>query len=75
MYRLVARLMTSALVTEAEGNDSAAHPGLARKYYTLTQRGRNALAAEARRLRRAVVIGVVDDVMQNDFREEPQELV
>jgi DNA-binding PadR family transcriptional regulator len=57
MYRVLARLMTAGLVTEArpEGAPSP-HPGLARKYYALTARGRAALAAETRRLKRAVTV-------------------
>src|ERR1051325_8109151 len=50
MYRAIARLMTPGLVIETEGEDAETpHPGLARKYYALTPRGRAALAAEARR--------------------------
>jgi PadR family transcriptional regulator PadR len=56
MYRVIARLMTSGLVTEADGEDSAPHPGLARKYYALTARGRAALAAEARRMKDAAAV-------------------
>jgi DNA-binding PadR family transcriptional regulator len=52
LYRVVARLMTSGLVNETDpAEPSAPHPGLARKYYGLTTRGRAALAAESRRLR------------------------
>ena len=56
MYRVIARLMTAGLVTETEPNDPTPHPGLARKYYTLSARGRAALAAEARRLKGAAAI-------------------
>jgi PadR family transcriptional regulator PadR len=57
MYRVLARLMTAGLVTEAEPQDTPSpHPGLARKYYALTARGRAALAAEARRLTSAAVL-------------------
>jgi DNA-binding PadR family transcriptional regulator len=55
MYRIIARLMTSGFVVEAKG-DSDPHPGLARKYYALTARGRAALAAEARRQKNAAAI-------------------
>jgi PadR family transcriptional regulator, regulatory protein PadR len=52
MYRVIARLLTSGLVIETEPEESPSpHPGLARKYYALTVRGRAALAAEARRLK------------------------
>jgi len=57
LYRVIARLMASALVREAEpAGTPAPHPGLERKYYALTRTGRNALAAEARRLKRSVAI-------------------
>src|SRR5215471_6739352 len=54
LYRVIARLMTSGLVRETEPDDAAEpHPGLARKYYALSARGRAALAAEAGRLKAA----------------------
>ncbi len=52
LYRVLARLMTWGLVTEAEpAEQTAPHPGRARKYYDLTANGRGMLAAEARRQR------------------------
>jgi PadR family transcriptional regulator PadR len=52
LYRVIARLMTSGLVTETDPPSGAPpHPGLARRYYALTAAGRRALAAEARRLK------------------------
>jgi DNA-binding PadR family transcriptional regulator len=57
MYRVIARLITSRLVIETEPDDSPPpHPGLARKYYALTPRGRTALATEARRLKGAATV-------------------
>ena len=57
MYRVIARLMTSGLVTETEPDDETPpHPGHARKYYELTARGRTALGAEARRLKRTAAV-------------------
>ena len=56
LYRVIARLLTSGLVSEAELDDSPPHPGLARKYYVLNAAGRIALAAEARRLKHAAAI-------------------
>ena len=56
MYRVIARLMTSGLVTETNPQDDTPHPGLARKYYALNARGRAGLAAEARRLKGAATI-------------------
>src|SRR5882672_8435517 len=57
LYRVFARLITSGLVAEAEPTRSAPpHPGLARKYYALTARGRAALATEARRLKATAAV-------------------
>jgi DNA-binding PadR family transcriptional regulator len=57
MYRVIARLMTAGLVIETEPrNAPPPSPGLARKYYTLTPRGRTALATEARRLKLAAAV-------------------
>jgi DNA-binding PadR family transcriptional regulator len=56
LYRVVARLMTSGFVIETAPKDSTPHPGLARKYYALTAKGRATLAAEARRLKRSAAI-------------------
>jgi DNA-binding PadR family transcriptional regulator len=56
LYRVIARLLTSGLVTETELDESPPHPGLARKYYALNVAGRAALAAEARRLKHAAAI-------------------
>ena len=57
LYRVIARLITSGLVSEARPDDDAPpHPGLARRYYRLTASGRRALAAEARRLKAAATL-------------------
>jgi PadR family transcriptional regulator, regulatory protein PadR len=57
MYRVIARLMNTGLVDEAEPAERVdPHPGLARKYYALTAAGRAALQAESRRLRDAVTL-------------------
>ena len=57
MYRVIARLMTSGFVVETEPDEAPApSPGLARKYYALTARGRTALANEARRLKHAAAV-------------------
>lgn len=51
LYRVVARLMTAGLVTEAHpDHPPPPHPGHARRYYRLTASGKRALAAEAHRL-------------------------
>jgi DNA-binding PadR family transcriptional regulator len=57
LYRIIARLTTAGLVTEAKpAGTPEPHPGLARRYYALTAAGRNALAAEASRLKRAAAM-------------------
>lgn len=54
MYRLLARLLTNGVVEEvAAPEDAEPHPGLTRRYYGLTARGRSELAAESRRLKSA----------------------
>jgi DNA-binding PadR family transcriptional regulator len=54
LYRVLARLMRSGLVREAEPEGAVRpHPGQARRYYGLTSQGRRALAVEAGRLRGA----------------------
>ena len=56
LYRVIARLMTVGFVKDSALADPDPHPGLARKYYTLTPSGRAALAAEARRLKQAAAM-------------------
>ncbi|NKB88461.1 MAG: PadR family transcriptional regulator [Acidobacteria bacterium] len=52
LYRVLARLISAGWVTETEAPEpDEPHPGRARKYYGLTEPGREALANEARRLR------------------------
>lgn len=53
LYRVLARLMDRGLVEEVEPAEPATpHPGLERKYYGLTRRGREVLKMEAARLRK-----------------------
>jgi DNA-binding PadR family transcriptional regulator len=57
LYRVIARLMSSGLVAETEPRGPVpAHPGLSRRYYTLTTGGRRVLAAEAGRLKGAAAL-------------------
>lgn len=57
LYRVLARLMTAGLVVGTVPDESPSpHPGRTRKYYGLTEGGRRALAAEARRLRGAAAL-------------------
>jgi DNA-binding PadR family transcriptional regulator len=54
LYRVLARLMTRGFVSEVAARaDDEPHPGLERKYYALTARGRTALRTEAVRQREA----------------------
>lgn len=54
LYRVLARLLSRGFVEEAAARaDAEPHPGLERKYYALTARGRVALRAEALRQREA----------------------
>jgi DNA-binding PadR family transcriptional regulator len=43
-------------VSEVDLSHQPPHPGLARRYYTLSGAGRRALAAEARRLKSTVAM-------------------
>lgn len=54
LYRVLARLISSGLVEETSAPEpDSPHPGRTRKYYGLTEPGRQGLAHEARRLRDA----------------------
>jgi DNA-binding PadR family transcriptional regulator len=56
LYRVIARLISAGLVVESEAEAEVSHPGLARRYYALTNAGRRTLAEEARRLKRAAAV-------------------
>jgi len=56
LYRVIARLIASGLLAESDGEAKQAHPGLARRYYTLTGAGRRALADETRRLKHTAAV-------------------
>jgi PadR family transcriptional regulator PadR len=57
LYRVLARLMSQRLVKEVEPKDDIpAHPGHARKYYSLTASARAELLAETRRLKAATAM-------------------
>jgi PadR family transcriptional regulator PadR len=58
LYRVVARLMSEGWVTESQAEADVPHPGLPRRYYTLTPAGRRTLADEATRLRHAAAMAV-----------------
>ena len=57
LYRVIARLMSAHLIAETDPKGPVPpHPGLSRRYYTLTAAGRRTLAAEARRLKGAAAL-------------------
>lgn len=58
LYRVLARLTDQGLVEEAPTPVAAEspHPGRPRRYYRLTDRGREVARAEATRLQRAVAV-------------------
>lgn len=56
LYRVIARLISSGLVEESDGEGEVLHPGLARRYYGLTAPGRKALGEETRRLKQALAV-------------------
>lgn len=56
LYRVIARLVDSRLVAESEAAADVAHPGLARRYYTLTSHGKRLLADETQRLKRTAAV-------------------
>ncbi len=56
LYRVIARLIGRDLVEETQPDTAEPHPGLARRYYGLTDGGRTALALEARRQREAAAL-------------------
>jgi DNA-binding PadR family transcriptional regulator len=56
LYRVIARLVALGLVAESEAAQEVAHPGLARRYYMLTARGRRTLADETQRLKRTAAV-------------------
>jgi DNA-binding PadR family transcriptional regulator len=56
LYRVIARLISAGLVAESEEAAAVLHPGLARRYYTLTDPGRKALGEETHRLKQALLV-------------------
>jgi DNA-binding PadR family transcriptional regulator len=58
LYRVIARLMAEGWVAERRANDDTPHPGLPRRYYTLTTAGRRTLADESTRLREAAAVAL-----------------
>ena len=59
LYRIIARMISSGLVSEVEPEGpSAPHPGRPRRYYGLTEAGRRSLEREAMRQRSAAALAV-----------------
>jgi PadR family transcriptional regulator PadR len=57
LYRVIARLITTGLLVEAEPDEAPPpHPGHTRRYYALTPLGRRTLSAEARRLKQTAAV-------------------
>jgi DNA-binding PadR family transcriptional regulator len=57
LYRVIARFLSDGLVKEvAPAGGTPPHPGLARKYYSLSALGRRELLAETQRLKEAAAI-------------------
>jgi DNA-binding PadR family transcriptional regulator len=54
LYRTLARLENDGLIAESGGRDGSAPQDAQRRYYRLTQQGREALDAETARLERLV---------------------
>ena len=59
LYRVIARLMARGYVAEvAAPAEAPPHPGRERRYYDLTQSGRQALNEEARRLEEVAALAL-----------------
>jgi PadR family transcriptional regulator len=57
LYRVIARLLAARLLVEVHPGPAAPpHPGVPRRYYTITAAGRRALSAEALRLQRTAAV-------------------
>ncbi len=55
LYRMIARLMSSGLIAQAENGADVTHAGRARRNYCITPLGLDVARAEARRLRDALL--------------------
>lgn len=70
LYRVLGRLMTNGLVAEVPSpeDDPARHRGRPRRYYGLTDAGRETLEADARRLESALTIARARALMPQGAR-------
>jgi len=55
LYRMIARLLSTGLIAQAESGADVTHAGKARRNYRVTSLGLEVARAEARRLRDALV--------------------
>jgi DNA-binding PadR family transcriptional regulator len=63
LYRVIARLLGSRLIEEAEKADDRPRPGQPRRSYALTELGRAVARAEARRLRDTLALARAGDLL------------
>lgn len=67
LYRVLARLMGDGLIEEgAPPEEEEVHPGRARKYYRLTERGRVVARVEASRLRDVLGLAARRDLLAEE---------
>lgn len=67
LYRAIARLQRDGLLQESERREADDLDARRRRYYALTEAGRQAAAAEARRL-----AGLVKAAAEHDLLDDPQ---
>ena len=67
LYRVIGRLTSMGLVEETTPpvQEEESHPGRARKYYRLTEKGREVARAEAVRLREVLDLATARDLLPN----------
>lgn len=65
LYRVLARLLDSGMLTETEAPDEApeTHRGRDRRYYALTRMGRRVLRAESARLRKVLELAAERELL------------
>lgn len=67
LYRVLARLMGDGLIEEeAPPEEEEVHPGRARKYYRLTERGRAVARVEASRLQHVLGLAARRDLLAEE---------
>jgi len=68
LYRVLARLLDDGLVEEADPPHAEVHPGRRRRYYHLTERGREAARTEAVRLSEVLEVARDADLLADAGR-------